>query len=224
MESKFILSFILFFLFLLSGNTQVLPYYSASKNFYVNEIKATCGNGSNSYTLPSTFPISTASHRMPFYAVVGVQKFTTELNMNMYFWTELTSYTSTSMIVTIYFMQQGSSDFGFGVPSDVNIRYLLVLNTFPNKFVSTAIMKTSVNYVLSAGGSKTLSFNIPSIVSPAPLTLSTDTIYIHSFTDATLVCGNSPVDNSFELTFNFSTINTTDFSVKITTLVPMTIQ
>jgi len=166
---------------------------------------------------------------MPFYAVMAVQNFTTELNEYMYFWTELRTYTSTSMIISIYFLERNNSGvityFGFAVPSYVNIRYLLVKNTFPNKFISTAIMVTGVNYALVAGGSKTLNFNVLSIVNPAPLTLSAnDTIYIHSFSDATLVCDNSPVNNTFELTARYSTINATYFSVTLNTKVPITIQ
>lgn len=147
----------------------------------------------------------------------------------MYFWTELRTYTSTSMIISIYFLQRNNAgvitNFGFGVPSYLNVRYLLVKNTFPDKFISIAILQTGVNYNLLAGGSQTLSFSVLTVVNPSPITLSaTDTIYIHSFTDATLVCNNAPADNTFELKLNFSTATATSFSVTLTTLVPMTIQ
>ena len=69
------------------GTCQVLPYYSASKYFYANEATALVGSGSNIYSIPATFPISTASHRLPFYAVMSASNMKTELNEFMYFWT-----------------------------------------------------------------------------------------------------------------------------------------
>lgn len=71
MTTKLILLIVVYLYLLTLGTSQVLPYYSASKYFYANEAKAIIGSGSNSYTLPATFPISIATHRMPFYAVMA---------------------------------------------------------------------------------------------------------------------------------------------------------
>lgn len=54
------------------------------------------------------------------------------------------------------------------------------------------------------------------MVSPVPLSLSTtDTVFIHSFTDVTLASKTTPLDSSFEITLSFSVLNSTDFAVKI---------
>lgn len=63
------------------------------------------------------------------------------------------------------------------------------------------------------------------MVSPAPLTLSaTDTVFIHSLTVITLASNISPLDSSFEIDLSFSTLNSTDFAVKMSAKYPVTIK
>lgn len=87
MEHRLIFLLVGFLYLLMLGTCQVLPYYSASKYFYANEATAIVGSGGGIYSIPATFPISTASHRLPFYAVMSASNLKTELDEFMYFWT-----------------------------------------------------------------------------------------------------------------------------------------
>lgn len=71
MNCHLIISILLIMEILYKGTAQT-PYYSAPNNFYANQVQAMCGSGSNSYSLAAAFPISTAAHRMPFYAITAV--------------------------------------------------------------------------------------------------------------------------------------------------------
>lgn len=140
MFTKYILSIFVLLCTLIEDSSQLLPYYGASNYFYVNQFNAVTGAGSITITIPTTFPISTAPHRVPFYAYMAASYMKTQLHQNFYFWTDMPSYTSTSFTLSIYFrvVTVGAvvTNFGFEPGSYLRFRYLLVLNTFPNKFVS----------------------------------------------------------------------------------------
>lgn len=64
--------------------------------------------------------------------------------------------------------------------------------------MSVAVLMGGLAYNIAAGSFKTISINVPSLVTPAPVILSaTDTVFIHSFTDITLASNKSPLDSSF---------------------------
>ena len=103
MRPKSILFIILFLCLLIKIDCQVLPYYGASKYFYVNEANVVIGSGTVSFSIPATFPISTATHRKPFYGFKGGSHLKTQLNENFYFWSDMPSFTSSSFTLNLYF-------------------------------------------------------------------------------------------------------------------------
>lgn len=132
-----------------------MPYYGASKYFYVNEANAAVGSGTSTFSIPATFPISTAAHRKPFYGFMAGSHLKTQLNQNFYFWTDMPSFTSSSFTLNLYFYQVTATGvpneyFGFYPGSFVKFRYLLVLNTFPDKFMSISRLSGVLSYPIAA--------------------------------------------------------------------------
>ena len=139
----------LFLCLLIEIDCQVLPYYGASKYFYVNEANAVVGSGTTTFSIPATFPISTAAHRMPFYGFMAGSHLKTQLNQNFYFLTDMPSFTSSSFTLNLYFYQVTATGvpieyYGFYPGSFVKFRYLLVLNIFPDKFISISRLSIGI--------------------------------------------------------------------------------
>ena len=85
MHNQYLIFFLLFLCFLLKNSYQILPYYGASKYFYVNQANIVVWVDSGMFTIPSTFPISTASHRMPFYGFMAGSHLETYVNQYFFF-------------------------------------------------------------------------------------------------------------------------------------------
>lgn len=103
MTRKLILSILLILSFFVIPTYQILPYYSTSpSNFYVNQAKAPVGSGLNVYTLPATFPISTAVHRKPFIAITSEDLLKTYYDQAFYFLPNVYSYNSTTLAIAMF--------------------------------------------------------------------------------------------------------------------------
>lgn len=138
----------------LEVNCQTLPYYGASKYFSVNQANLLMGSGPQTYSLPATFPISTAVHRTPFYSITKVEHFKTYLDQTFHLWTDLPSFTSSSFVIRMYYYFVTTSNvtvrYGLELNTNVKFRYLVVLDTFPDKFLSLNRIVSAVSYPMAA--------------------------------------------------------------------------
>ena len=154
MVYKPLLFIFVFLCSLLEINTQVLPFYGASKYFYISQASLYLSTNPQSFLIPATFPISTAAHRKPFYSIAKVDHFKIHLNQTFHLWTELHSFTSTSFAMTMvsYFITTNNVTVWFGLYPNTyaRFRYLLVLNTFPDKFLSLSRIVSAVSYPIAA--------------------------------------------------------------------------
>jgi hypothetical protein len=80
-----------------------MPFYGASDYFYVNQATITIGASAGLFTIPATFPISTATHRQPFYGFMAGSHLKTRNNNKFYFWTDMPTFTSTSFTLNYYY-------------------------------------------------------------------------------------------------------------------------
>lgn len=209
---------------------QPAPFYSLSPHFHTGQ-----GSVVNTYTkstpdftfsVPTAFTISTAGHRTPFHGVISTNHFEIETKEVMYFWTTIESVTSTSFFFRIYYMDVGSgmSSYGFVINSVIRFSYMLVEDSFPDKYICAQIPITAVPFSIATNSFKTFSFLTTGIVTPAPLALSIDTIFIHTFPYAQITSKTTPLDSSFQLNFVFKVNSATNFSLTINAKYPVSIQ
>ena len=154
MAYKLILFTFVFLYSFLEANPQTLPYYGASKYFCVSQASLLMGSGPQTYSVPATFPISTAVHRTPFYSIMKVEHFKTYLDQTFHLWTELPSFTSSSFVMRMfyYFVTTNNVTVRYGLEYNTNVRfrYLLVLDTFSDKFMSLNRIVSAVSYPIAA--------------------------------------------------------------------------
>ena len=75
---------------------------------------------------------------------------------------------------------------------------MLVLDSFPDKYMSINRLLNGVSYSIAANSFIELTYSISSFINPPPLTLSTtDTIFIHGLTYIQCASTKTPLDSSF---------------------------
>lgn len=145
----------LLFLLLFYTQSQTTPSYLDSKHFYSNQIKAYLGSGeSRTYNMPSTFLLSTLAHRSPFLTVCGAEHMKIEAHEFFYFYVEVSNVGITFFKLKITVQVIGFTDYGFADLTNLFIRYLVVLNTFPDIYISGLLDVSSTTYSITAGGFK----------------------------------------------------------------------
>ena len=66
-------------------------------------------------------------------------------------------------------------------------------------------------------------FTKTTLSNSSSFTFSNDTVYIHSFVDASLSSTKASPDNSFQLDISFQSVNTTSFRAIISGIFPLVI-
>ncbi len=87
--------------------------------------------------------------------------------------------------------------YGFERPSTLYLRYMVVLNTFPDIYISDVLDVSNFTYSISIGGSRELIFSVNSLSNTVILPLSADTVFIHSLTYFHLTSLKAFLDSSF---------------------------
>ncbi len=89
---------------------------------------------------------------------------------------------------------------------------MVIDNSFPNKYICTQIPITNT-FSITAGNYKSYSFLTTNFASPAPMALSSDTVFIHIFPYAKIDSNMGTPDNSFQMNFKFVVNSATNFSI-----------
>ena len=199
--------------------SQTSPIYADSKEFYSAQVTCDLSTGTT-YTITVPFTISTVAHREPFYAAVMTTRNRIDLKYLFYYFMEMQTVTSTSFQMVHYsIVDENFTPFiyyGMSRPCLTSFRYMAVRSTFPDKYISMPLQIATVLWAISAGYIYEIFYNVPTITTTTPLTLSPiDTVFVHSLVNFRLVSSLWTPNNSFEVKIGFRVVNSTRFALQI---------